>query len=123
MGKTGATGITRVISAFFYSMQGLRAAWQHEAAFRQECVIVLLLLPVAYLLGSNAVEYVLLVGSLFIVLITELINSAIEAIVDRVGTEHHALSGRAKDTGSAAVFIAIVLAMFVWGIIAAGKFG
>lgn len=118
MGKTGVTGIGRVINAFFYSLTGLRSAWQHEAAFRQEAVIAIVLLPVAFWLGSTVIERILLVGCLFVVLITELLNSAIEAIVDRVGTEHHELSGQSKDMASAAVLFSLLLAAFVWGAIA-----
>jgi diacylglycerol kinase (ATP) len=122
VGKKGVTGVKRIINATGYSFAGLRAALQHEAAFRQECALALLLLPAAIWLGSNAIEYVLLIGSIALVLIVELLNSAIEAVVDRIGPEHHTLSGRAKDIGSAAVFVALVLLCLVWGLISWEKF-
>ena len=123
MGKTGVTGIKRIMNAAGYSMQGLTSAFKHEAAFRQECALALVLLPAGVWLGSNAIEYALLAGSVVLVLIVELLNSAIEAVVDRIGSEHHTLSGRAKDIGSAAVFITLLLAGLVWGLIAWEKFG
>lgn len=122
MGKPGATGITRVINAFGYSMQGIRAALRHESAFRQETVLFFFLLPFAIWLGHTAVEWSLLIGSLLLVLIVELLNSAIEAVVDRFGEEHHELAGRAKDMGSAAVFVSLVGVGVVWGLIAWQRF-
>lgn len=98
----------------FFSLDGLRAAWKHESAFRQECAAAVLLVPLGLWLGNSAIERILLVGSLLLVLITELLNSAVEAVVDRVSPDHHALSGQAKDMGSAAVLIALLLAVFVW---------
>lgn len=123
MGKTGVTGFKRVWNALFYSVNGIAAAWRHESAFRQEMVLAVLLIPVALWLGQSTTDYALLLGSLLIVLITELLNSAIEAVVDRVGTGRHSLSGRAKDMGSAAVFFALLLALLIWGLIAWGRFG
>ena len=114
MGKTGATGLRRIINAFGYSMKGLRAAFKHESAFRQETVLLIILLPIAFLLGQNIVDYSILIGSLMLVLIVELLNSAVEAVVDRVGDEHHKLAGRAKDIGSAAVFVALVNVGVIW---------
>lgn len=114
MGKTGVTGIRRIINAFGYSMQGLRAAFKYESAFRQETVLLIILLPLAILLGQNIVDYSILIGSLLLVLIVELLNSAIEAVVDRVGDEHHKLAGRAKDIGSAAVFVSLVNVGVIW---------
>ena len=111
------TGLKRLINATVFSLAGLRTAWQHEAAFREELILVAVLVPVSFWLGTNAIEYVLLVGSLMIVLIAELLNSALEAVVDRISTENHELSGRAKDMGSAAVFVALVLCGFCWGMI------
>ncbi len=111
------TGLRRLVNATFFSMAGLRAAWQHEAAFRQELILVAILLPTSFWLGTNAVERVLLIGSLMIVLIAELLNSALEAVVDRISADHHELSRRAKDMGSAAVFVALVLCGICWGII------
>ena len=117
-----ATGLTRIVKAFGYSMKGFAAAWRHEAAFRQETLLSVVLLPCAFFVGRDALDYALLLGSLIIVLISELFNSAIEALTDRIGTEHHELSGRAKDVASAAVFAALVLAVLVWGSIAWMRF-
>ena len=114
MGKTGVTGIKRIINAFGYSMKGLRAAFKHESAFRQETALLIILLPIAFLLGQNIVVYSILIGSLMLVIIVELLNSAVEAVVDRVGDEHHNLAGRAKDIGSAAVFVALVNVGVIW---------
>ncbi|WP_148876386.1 diacylglycerol kinase [Serratia marcescens] len=110
-----ATGLTRIIKAAGYSYKGLSAAWQHEAAFRQELVVTLLAIILAVWLDVGAIARILLIGSVMLVMIVEILNSAIEAVVDRIGSEHHELSGRAKDMGSAAVSLAIVLALFVWG--------
>jgi diacylglycerol kinase (ATP) len=122
MAKPDNTGIRRILRATKFSAQGLAQAWQHEAAFRQELVLVLLLTPVAAWLGQTALERAVLIGCCLIVLIVELINSAIEAAIDRHGDEHHKLSGRAKDMGSAAVFVSLVLVAVVWGLIAAERF-
>ena len=116
MAKTGHTGIKRIMHASYYSYLGFRAAWKHESAFRQESVLALILLPLAFWLGRGAVEVALLVGTIFIVIIVELINSGIEAVVDRVGDEPHELSGRAKDMGSAAVLLSLVLVVIVWSL-------
>jgi len=118
--KPGSTGLLRIWHAFGYSLAGLRAAWQHEAAFRQEIVGCLVLVPLGLWLGDTGVERALLVGSLGLVLLTELLNSAIEAVVDRHGSEHHELAGRAKDTGSAAVLVAIVIACVTWLLVLVG---
>jgi len=122
LSKPGRTGITRVIDATQYSLSGLRAAWRFESAFRQETTLVILLIPAALWLGTSAVERALLIAVLGIVLITELLNSAVEAVVDRVGEEHHALAGRAKDMGSAAVFISLMLTLVTWGVVAFARF-
>lgn len=122
MAKPDNTGIRRILRATKFSAQGLAQAWQHEAAFRQELVLVLLLVPVAAWLGQTALERAVLIGCCLIVLIVELINSAIEATIDRHGDEHHELSGRAKDMGSAAVFISLLLVAVVWGLIATERF-
>lgn len=111
-------GVERLVKAFGYSMKGLAAAWRNEEAFRQEAAVCALLLPLVFVIGRDALDYAVLLISLAILLITELLNSAIEALTDRVGTEHHELSGRAKDIASAAVFIAIVLVTVVWGLLA-----
>ena len=123
MGKPGNTGIRRIVNATFYSLAGLRAAWQHEAAFRQEVMLAVVLIPTGIWLGRTAVERSLLIGTCLLVLIVELLNSGIEAIVDRVGTEPHRLSGQAKDLGSAAVFMSLTLVLVVWGLIAWSRFG
>lgn len=113
-----ARGISRLIKAFGYSMAGFRAGWKHEEAFRQEVLLVTALLPFVFWLGKDARDYALLISTLVLVVITELINSAIEALTDRVGEERHELSGRAKDLASAAVFLALVLVAVVWGALA-----
>jgi diacylglycerol kinase (ATP) len=110
-------GLTRIYRAFGYSLQGLGAAFRHEAAFRQELALAVLLLPLGLWLGQGGVERALLAGSWVLVLIVELLNSAIEATVDRFGPEHHELSGRAKDIGSAAVMLSIGLAILIWALI------
>lgn len=116
MGKPGKTGIARVIDAFGYSMKGFAAAWRHEAAFRQEVVLGLILLPCAFWLARTPVELILLIASIFWVWMAELANSSVEAVVDRTGSEKHELSGRAKDIGSALVFVSLVLLTLIWGI-------
>ena len=114
MGKPENTGLRRVLRASVYSAQGLRHAWRFEAAFRQELVITLILAPVALWLGGTALERLLLIGTCVLVLIVELLNSAVETAIDRVGHEHHELSGRAKDLGSAAVLLSLVLTVATW---------
>ncbi|USD67702.1 diacylglycerol kinase [Vibrio sp. SCSIO 43136] len=118
--KPGATGITRILHATRYSMQGLVAAWKNEAAIRQEVVLLAIFVPVTFFLPVSKIEQVALVASLVLILIVELLNSAIEAVVDRIGPEKHELSGRAKDIGSAAVFVALCLAGFTWLLILFG---
>ncbi len=122
MNKPGNTGLRRIVRATVYSVQGLAHAWRYEAAFRQELIITLLLVPVALWLGQNTVERVLLIACCLLVLIVELINSAIEATVDRFGGEHNELSGRAKDLGSAAVLVSLVLVPLIWGGVAWQRF-
>ena len=112
-----ARGMRRLINAFGYSRAGLVACFRHEAAFRQELFALLLLLPLGLWLGDSGVERALLLGSLLLVPLVELLNSAIEAVVDRFGGETHELSGRAKDIGSAAVLLSILLAAVVWGLV------
>jgi len=107
-------GLGRLLRAFAHTGLGLRAAWCHEAAFRQEILLAVILTPVALWLGQSAVERVLLVTSLILVLIVELLNTGLEAVVDRIGPERHELSGRAKDMGSAAVFLACLNALLTW---------
>ena len=120
--KPGNKGVVRIIKATGYSMLGFKAAYKYEEAFRQELWLTLIMLPLAFWLGDTAIERSLMVGSLMLVLITELLNSAIEALVDRVGVEHHNLSGRAKDIGSAAVFVALTNVVVIWGLIILEKY-
>ena len=120
---TRPTGLHRVVKAFRYSVAGLQACWQREPAFRQEAVFAVFMVPGSFWLGANAVERALLVGSVLLVLIIELINSAIEAVVDRVSTDRHRLSGLAKDLGSAAVLLSLAIVLLVWGLIAWERFG
>ena len=119
MSKPGNTGLTRIIKAAGYSWAGLKAAFTHEAAFRQELALCVVMIPIAVWLGQTGIERAVLIGSLLLVLIVELLNSAIEAVVDRFGGEQHELSGRAKDIGSAAVFIALLNVAIVWVLILA----
>ncbi|WP_222889028.1 MULTISPECIES: diacylglycerol kinase [Enterobacteriaceae] len=111
------TGLTRIIKAAGYSWKGVRAAWLNEAAFRQEAVAVILAIVIACWLDVDAITRVLLIGSVVLVMIVEILNSAIEAVVDRIGTDFHELSGRAKDMGSAAVLMSILLALATWGML------
>ena len=114
MAKTGATGLTRIINAAGYSWLGLKAAYINEAAFRQELALCLFLTPVALYFGPSYADKALLIASLVFILLIEILNSAIEAVVDRFGDEIHPLSGRAKDMGSAAVLFAFVISGLIW---------
>ncbi len=113
-GKPGNTGLTRVIKAAGYSAKGLKAAFKHEAAIRQELAMLVLAIALVRVFDLSVVERILMLGVVVLVFIVELINSAIEAVVDRIGVEHHELSGRAKDIGSAAVMVALFFAGFTW---------
>ncbi|GAA5172042.1 MULTISPECIES: diacylglycerol kinase [Halomonadaceae] len=115
--KPRETGWRHLVHSTRYSLKGLKAAFANEAAFRQEAVLCLLLLPLAWWVGETPVEWLLLVGSCVAVLIVELLNSAVETVVDRIGPEHHVLSGRAKDIGSAAVMLSLVMAGLTWGLL------
>lgn len=117
MEKRNGTGFTRLLNAFRCSLSGIGYAYRQEEAFRMEMVICLIMIPAAFFIGSNAVELVLLIGSLILVLITECLNSAIEATVDRVSTSIHPLSKQAKDLASAAVFFSMLMVGFTWGAI------
>jgi diacylglycerol kinase (ATP) len=117
MPKPGKTGLRRVIDAQMYTIKGLKAIWQHEAAFRQECALAAVMIPSAFWVGTDLAQVALLIGVCLIVLVVELLNSAIEAVVDRIGHDHHELSGRAKDMGSAAVFVSLSLAGLTWVLI------
>ncbi len=116
----GKTGLRRLINALGYSMEGLKAAYRHEDAFRQEVRLALVLIPLAFYLEQEALHRILMVGSVILVMIVELLNSAVEAVVDRVSMERHALAKRAKDIGSAAVLLALVNLAVVWGLILLG---
>ena len=115
----GKTGIARVFRAFFYSLAGLSTAWKCESAFRQEVVLAVVMIPVACFVPVTPVERALLVATVLLVLVVELLNSSIEAAIDRISTDHHLLSKRAKDAGSAAVFMSLVLCGVVWAILLA----
>ena len=114
-------GPGRVIKACGHALDGIKVAWRTEGAFRQELVAAALLVPVAWYLGVSAIEWVLLIGSLLPVMIVELLNCSIEAAIDRISLEHHPLSKAAKDTGSAAVLLSIVLCALVWVVILGPK--
>jgi diacylglycerol kinase (ATP) len=118
----GKQGLERVLAAARYSWSGLKQAWQHEAAFREECVLLCGFFPAAFWLGEDAVQVAILLMSCLLVLIVELLNSAVETVVDRVGMERHELSGRAKDMGSAAVFLSLAQVLLVWGLVAWQRF-
>ena len=120
--KPGDTGLTRIRKATGYSMAGLRAAWQHESAFRQETALLLVMIPLALWLGETIAERAMLIATGLFVLVVELLNSAVEAAVDRIGRDPHNLSGRAKDLGSAAVFVSLVTVGLIWLGVAAGRF-
>ena len=108
---------SRIFKATIWSMQGLRAAWLHESSFRLEVYLFVILAPLGWWLGGDAIERVLLIGSMLLVLSVELLNSAIEAVIERFGDEHHEIAGRAKDMGSAAVFVVMMHVLLVWGLI------
>ena len=113
--KSPHKGLSRIWYALGYSMKGFKASWLHEAAFRQELILCLILAPVAFWLGEAVLEVVALISVLLLVLIVEILNSAVESVVDRIGEEYHELSGRAKDQASAAVLLALIVATLVWG--------
>jgi diacylglycerol kinase (ATP) len=122
MGSGNENVIGHIINAFRYTFAGLKSAWKNELAFRGEVVVVIIMAPLGIWLGRTAVEQALLVASILMILLTELLNSALEAVVDRIGPERHELSKRAKDMGSAAAFISMVTAALVWIIIAFDRF-
>jgi diacylglycerol kinase (ATP) len=109
-----STGLLRIFNATKYSLKGLKSAIKHEAAFRQELILLGLAYVIVMLVDFSIYERILLLGSIGVVMITELINSAIECVVDRIGHERHELSGRAKDYGSAAVFLSLLLTVILW---------
>lgn len=114
MAPQGPKGITRLIKATQYSWQGFKAAYAYEEAFRQEIILAIITIPLGFYLGSSGLEKALLISVILLILIVELLNTGIEAITDRVGTDHHELSGRAKDIGSAAVLLSLINAAVVW---------
>ena len=115
----GPAGILR---AAVWSLQGLRAAWLHESSFRLEVYLFIILAPAGWLLGATGVERALLIGSCLLVMAMELMNSALEAVIERYGAEHHELAGRAKDMGSAAVFVLMMNVILVWALILAPRY-
>lgn len=123
MNKPSRRGLAHIVDAYNYSIMGVRAAWRNETAFRQQTAIATVLIPSAFWLGETASQRILLLLPIALVFIVEFINSAIESIVDRIGTELHPLSGQAKDLGSAAVMVAMLFCLASWLIIAFGRFG
>ena len=119
----GKTGLARIVQAFFNSCEGLRDAWRHESAFRQEVVLALVMIPIAMWVPVAPVERAFLAATVLLVIIVELLNSGVEAAIDRIGLERHSLSKRAKDIGSAAVLLALVLCALVWATILLPLYG
>jgi len=113
----GKTGFRRVLNAFFYSIDGLKAAYRHEDAFRQEVLLALILIPAALFMPAGGTGKALMIGSVLLVLVVELLNSAVEAAVDRISLDHHRLAKRAKDIGSAAVMLSLLNVAVVWGLV------
>ena len=121
MTKPGYTGLVRIAKAARFSILGFRSAWRYESAFRQECTLAVILVPCAFLLAETYTQAALLIAAIGLVLVTELLNSAIEAVVDRIGHEHHQLAGQAKDMGSAAVFVSLVIVLVTWSLVAVDR--
>ena len=113
----GKTGLVRIWNALHYSIAGLRAAYQNESAFRQEFWLAVILIGTALLLPLGGVDKALMIGSVLLVLIVELLNSAVEAVVDRVSFEHHELAKRSKDMGSAAVLVSLINCLAIWALV------
>ena len=113
----GKTGLTRLVNAFGYSIAGTLAAFKHEDAFRQEVLLTVILTPIALYLGETAMQQAFMISSLLFIIIVELLNSSIEATVDRISVKHHKLAKRAKDIGSAAVFFSLINAALIWFLI------
>jgi diacylglycerol kinase (ATP) len=116
----GKTGLRRIWNALLYSIDGIKAALRHEAGFRQEVLLALVLIPLALVLSVGGIGKALMIGSIFLVLVTELMNSGVEAAIDRISPERHELSKRAKDLGSAAVFISLMNVVVVWVLVLFG---
>lgn len=119
-GRPKLAGMRRLLLAFVNSWQGFKGAFRAEAAFRQEVALALVMIPLALWLGGTAIERALLIGAVIVVLIVELLNTAIETVVDRIGLERHELSGLAKDVGSTAVLLSFVLLAVIWGFVLFG---
>ena len=115
------TGLRRIINAFFFSMHGFKACLRTEEAFRQEVALAAIMLPASFFIAENKLELIALIAAVFFVLIVEILNTAIERAIDRISCEKHALSKEAKDMGSAAVFLSLVLAGLIWGMIGLPK--
>ena len=122
MGSENENIFRHIKNAVIYSWAGLKAAWDNEMAFRTEVIVIALIMPIGIWIGETAVQWALLIGSSMLVLITELLNSAVENVVDRIGREHHLLSKQAKDLGSAAAGVSMLTAVVVWGLIAFERF-
>ena len=124
MAKVQKKGLVRIFNAYKYSMKGFKAGLENEAAIRQEFVLAIILTVVACVFFNNdVVKLILLIAMPWLTVVAELLNSAVEAVVDRIGTEYHELSGRAKDLGSAAVFVMLILTLVTWILIVLTKFG
>lgn len=113
--KSRHSGLKRILHAAGYSWKGFKSTWKHEVAFKQEVILFSFMTPLAFWIGETASESVILIAVLLIVLVVELLNSAVESVVDRIGEDYHKLSGRAKDQGSAAVLLSFFIAILVWG--------
>ena len=122
MGSEKDNVFRHIKNAMIYSMAGFKAAWINEMAFRTEVIVIAIMLPIGIWMGTTVVEWALLIGSSMLVLITELLNSAVENVVDRIGVERHILSKQAKDLGSAAAAVSMLTAVIVWSLIAYGRF-
>ena len=122
MGSENENIFRHIKNAVIYSWAGLKAAWDNEMAFRTEVIVIALIMPIGIWIGETAVQWALLIGSSMLVLITELLNSAVENVVDRIGRENHLLSKQAKDLGSAAAAVSMLTAVIVWGLIAYERF-
>ncbi|NLD36324.1 MAG: diacylglycerol kinase [Desulfatiglans sp.] len=122
MGDGSNRGLKRLVNAFFYSVAGFKAAWKNEEAFRQEIIAGIIFVPSGFFIGETGIQKAILIISYLIIPLVELLNSALEAVVDRVGMERHELSGRAKDIGSAAVFLSICIAAIAWLLIVWERF-
>jgi len=116
----GKKGLQRILHAFFNSLAGLKDAWRHESAFRQEILLAAIMVPIAFVVHATAVERAMLIASVLLVLVVELLNTGVEAAIDRISFDHHSLSKRAKDIGSAAVFVALALCALVWMLVLPG---